>query len=234
MIVHPSGSQLLLVTQPDHAALAGTLICAWQSDGLPTSARREAIVLATRAHDDGWEEEDRLPIVDRASGRLLDFINAPADVRQRVWPRSVMRLSETPYSAALVAQHAMSVYRSNRPNPEWVSFFRRMEGLRDSMLASCEALTLEDLRRDYFFIRAGDLMSLMFCNAWTKPEQLDPYEVRLDGHRLHVAPDPFGGREVEFAITARRVPQGPFMTATAAEAFRFAPVETLTGVASGP
>jgi len=207
---------------------------AWQADGLPTAKRRHAILLATRAHDDGWVEEDRLPIVDPASGRLLDFINAPARVRQRVWPCSVTRLSETPYAAALVAQHAMSVYRSNRPNPEWARFFRKLEELRDSMLDSCESLVLEDLTRDYFFVRVGDLMSLIFCNGWTKPEQLDRYELRVNGCRLHVTPDPFGGHEIEFAIEARQIPNDRFDSKTAAEAFRSAPVQTLAGVASGP
>jgi len=205
---------------------------AWQADGLPTAARRDAILLATRAHDDGWAEEDRLPIVDPASGRLLDFINAPSDVRQRVWPSSVTRLSGTPYAAALVAQHAISVYRSSRSNPEWAAFFKALEHLRNSMLAACESLDLEDLIEDYFFVRAGDLMSLIFCNGWTRPERLDRYELRLKGRRLHVKPDPFGGREVEFAITARQIANDRYTPRTAADAWRSAPSQMLAGVAS--
>lgn len=233
MIVRPSGRRLLLITQPDHAALAGTFMRAWQADGLPTAKDRDAILLAIQAHDDGWAEEDHRPMVDTGSGRILDFINAPTIVKQRVWPSSVERLSDRPYAAALVAQHAITVYRSNRPDPEWASFFRTLEGLRDGMLASCRSLTLDDLARDYFFVRAGDLMSLVFCHAWTTSEPLDGYELRLEGPRLRITPDPFGGREVEFAIQARQIAGDRFTPETAAEAFRTAPIQTLAGVASG-
>ena len=66
---------------------------AWEADGLPTAKRRDAILLATRAHDDGWTKEDRLPIVDPASGRLLDFIHADESLTELVpkeyWQRRV-------------------------------------------------------------------------------------------------------------------------------------------------
>jgi hypothetical protein len=229
VIVRPDGEHLLLITQPDHAALAARLMAAWQRDGLPTSPRRDVILLATAEHDNGWREDDAAPIVDRESGRVIDFMHAPDDVRQRIWPRGVARLAASPYAAALVAEHAIEIYRPNRVHPEWTAFFAEMERIRDAQLRRAAPLTLADLARDYFFVRMGDLLSLTFCCGWLEDRRHGEYDIHWTGARLTVHPDPFDGREVDVAVPARRFPRDRPVT----EAFAGAPVTTLRAVASG-
>ena len=241
MIVRLDGSFQLLITQPDHAALAGRVMREWRAGGLLQSPRRASILLAVEEHDNGWREADAAPLVD-AAGRVLDFVGAPDDVRRPVWPRGVERLAATPYAAALVAQHALHVYRRYRENPEWAPFFAGMEACRDRHLKrspgkEAAAPTLEDLLRDYFFVRIGDLLSLTFCNGWTSVQSDDSgsgYAIRLEGTRLAVTPDPFDGRDVPLEVTARELPGRPFQSAAEArEAFARAPEVLLQGVASG-
>ena len=69
VIVRHDGDDLLLVTQPDHAALSGRIMAAWKGDGLPAHPIRETVLLATREHDNGWLELDDRPGRDAASGR---------------------------------------------------------------------------------------------------------------------------------------------------------------------
>ena len=206
----------------------------WHADGLPGSPQRDAILLATRAHDDGWYGPDDKPIVDPDTGRVLDFVHAPAEVRQALWPRSVARLSATPYAAALVAEHALQVYHSDRDDSGWRTFFAHMKTLRDDYLGRAEGVDAADLARDYAFLRMGDLLSLMFCGRWLQPQDQDGYTLQLEGDRLMVAPDPFDGREVPLSVTARVFPNHLFQTAADAGcAFERAEVVTLTGVAVG-
>lgn len=234
MILRTHQDQRLLVTQPDHAALSGVIMARWTADGFPAHPRRDTILLATREHDAGWAEVDAAPIVDAASGRLLDFVEAPDDVRQGVWPRSVERLSADPYAAALVAQHALHVYRENRSRPAWQPFFDRIEALRSRYLAAASPLTLDDLIRDYFFVRMGDLVSLFAVNNWPGPRVESGYTIRIDGLRVTVSPDPFGGAPVPFTIRGRLMPAGPYAAASdAAAAFRSAPRLALDAVALG-
>jgi len=206
----------------------------WRRDDLPTSPLRGVILEATRDHDNGWIEPDRTPIVDPATGRLLDFINAPEPVRQGIWPRGAERLRNTPYAAALVAEHALGVYEHYRDRPAWADFFASMEEVRDASLAAAAPRTLADLRRDYFFLRMGDLASLAFCNAWREPQKLARYELRLEGRELRFAPDPFAGARVPMSVTARRLPNRPYTSsADAAAAFAAAPAVEIAGVACG-
>lgn len=232
MIVRSQEPDLLLITQPDHAALAAQLMQRWVSDDFPSSIRRAVILHAVEQHDNGWLEPDRSPAVDPATGRLLDFVTAPAELRRGVWPRGVERLADTPYAAALVAQHAIHVYSRYRQAAEWQPFFDDLQTRRNRHLErSGETETL--LLADYFFLRIADLMSLVFCNAWTDEQRHGSHVIRLEGDRLRVQPDPFGGRTIPIEIAARRLPNRPFRSADdARRAFEDAPAVTVRGAAS--
>jgi transposase InsO family protein len=234
LIVRTNPDHLLLITQPDHAALSAAIMTRWCRDGLPGHPRRESLLLATREHDAGWAEVDVAPIVDPSSGQLLDFVHAPDLVRQEVWPRSIKRLAHAPYAAALVAQHALHVYRDNRPDPAWARFFSRLEDLRAEQLRHAAPLTLDELIADYFFVRMGDLVSLFFANNWPGPRREGDYSIQVIGARVVVTPDPFGGETVALSLPARRLSARAYHSmADAAAALAAAPAVTLNAVAAG-
>jgi hypothetical protein len=236
MIIRPAESSRVLITQPDHAALAARIMQHWRSEGFPESDRRSLILLAIEEHDNGWREPDARPIVDETTGRILDFVSAPDATRRGVWPRGVERLAATPYVAALVAQHALYIYRRYRTEPAWAPFFADMEATRDRHLQRAAPRTRADLSADYFFVRLGDLASLTFCNAWSEPQTDESgYVVRVDRDRLIVTPDPFRGRALSIEIDGREFPERSFHSAAdAASTFAAARRVTVRGTASGP
>lgn len=234
VIVRARDNHLLLVTQPDHAVLAETIMGAWKADALTRAPHRAIVLYAIRRHDDGWIEEDRQPLIDEKSGRVLDFMDVPDEVRYRLWPRGVASVSAFPYAAALVAQHAIHLHERHRTSPSWQEFFVKMEQARDQHLAGSAPLDAGNLQRDYVFLRMGDLMSLIFCNGWRERHHQETYDARFDGVRLRIDPDPFGGREVPLAVPARQLPNRRFHDRRdLSAAFAAAPIVTLRGVASG-
>jgi hypothetical protein len=234
MIIRRQGTTSFLITQPDHAQLAATIMERWQANGLPDSSRRAEILLAVKEHDNGWREVDAAPVVDPNSGEILDFMNLPDDERRGVWPRGVQRLAETPYSAALVAQHAVHIYRRYRDHAAWMPFFIEMESLRDDFLRQEHSATFDELLLDYRFLRIGDLASLTFCNGWSEAPEETGLAVTLDNEHLAISPDPFAGERLSIAINARRLPATRFGSGgEAAAAFSDASTVTLTGTVSG-
>lgn len=231
MIIRPAGDVRHLITQSDHAALAGRIMEHWASLGV--AGRRDSILRAVREHDNGWREPDAAPSVDPATGAILDFIGIATAVKQGVWRRCLDGVSDAPWTAALVAQHAISVYDRFRGDPAWDVFFADMEAARTSFLASA-GLAMESLVRDYVYVRLGDLASLAFCNAWSEPQMLGPWTIRLlDGRNLLVEPNPFV-HDVPIAVDARALPLTPFASdAALAAAMHAAPVVTLTGLVVG-
>lgn len=231
MIVRTSQGSIQLITQPDHAHLARRVMehCV----PLATRPRRDAILHAIAEHDNGWTEEDAAPRANAATGEILDFVNAPADVRQAVWPRGVQRLSGDPWAAALVAQHAITVYDRYRSEGEWAPFFSRMRALRDEMLEASGS-ALDELAPDYAFVRLADLISLVFCTGWTEEQGFGGWTVRASGPNVVVAPDPFDGADIPLEITAKVIPHERYDSDHALRvALSHARVTTLSGVVAG-
>jgi hypothetical protein len=203
MIVRPFGDSLLLISQPDHAHLAGDVMA--RATALAQHPRRDTVLLAVREHDNGWAEPDAEPIIG-PSGDVADFIAAPIAVRQGVWPRAVARLAADPWAAALVAQHAITVYDRFRSDDAWTQFFAGMEKLRNNLLART-TLQLDDLIADYAFVRLGDLISLTFCTGWTTSQHYAEWTVQRDEDTVLVTPDLFGGETISIDIAGTEIPK---------------------------
>ena len=228
MIVRPCGDRLWLITQPDHARLARRVMehCV----PLASRLRRDAILHAIAEHDNGWDEEDAAPRVNPDTGQPFDFVSAPNSVRQGVWPRGVARLAADPWAAALVAQHAITVYDRYLDDSEWTPFFAAMEEARDRMVLA-SGLPLDELMTDYAFVRLADLISLTFCVGWTDEHRFGEWIVRRVDEHVVVAPDAFGGKDIPVEINAREVRRQLFQSdADLRAAVAEANVTTLKGV----
>jgi uncharacterized protein DUF3891 len=234
MIIRPDGDSLLFITQPDHARLAAELLAQWRDDEFSAHPRRDTLLLAAREHDNGWREPDAAMVFDTARGAGLDFLSAPDEVKQAVWPRGVDRLSEiSPYAAALVAQHALYVLRANRDKPSWRDFFDRVSGRRDSQL-QCSGMSAADLDSDYRFLSIVDLLSLAFCNGWREDEERFACAAWCDGNTLLVKPAMLREAAVPLRVRARRLENRPYASASELRAaFENAPLELLEGQARG-
>ena len=196
--------------------------------------RRHSILLAVEEHDNGWHELDTHPSIDPSTGRVFDFITIPTPAKQAVWPRGVARLApEDGWAAALVAQHALTIYERFQAETEWAEFFAVMTATRDT-LVSQSGRTPAQLTHDYGYVRIGDLLSLVFCNLWQDEQTYDRWQFRLNDHTVTVTPDAFAGRSVPIAVTAREIQDVPYASdAELQAAIRVAPRITLHGVVSG-
>jgi hypothetical protein len=207
VIVRQTGDALQLITQPDHAALSGEIM--QHSVALTEHPRRSSILLAVAEHDNGWAEPDAAPLIDSATGIPFDFVSAPINIRQGVWPRGIARLVYDPWAAALVAQHAIVIFHRYRSDPAWTRFFIEMETTRREMVET-SGLLLPELLADYSFLGLGDLISLTFCNGWTDVQPFDRWSVRLSGSQVLIWPDPFDGTAIPIAIDAKEIPRRAF------------------------
>jgi hypothetical protein len=230
VIVRSGDEALHLIRQPDHAHLAGAIMA--QCRPLHTRPRRPSILRAIAEHDNGWTEEDRTPLFNDTSGGVYDFVTAPLAVRLRVWPRGVDRLTADPWTAALVAQHADTIYDRYHSDPDWSAFFADIRHRRDALVGET-GLTLAELVDDYAFVRLGDLISLAFCTGWPDEHRFDNVTVRLAGTRVVVTPDLFD-TAIPIEITARSIPNARYRSASElAAAFDKASLVTLRGEVGG-
>ncbi len=235
MIIRRSASQLHLITQPAHAALSARIMREWGTDHFPDTRRKASILNAVEQHDCGWVQFDEALVLEPATGRLLDFTEVPDAVKRHSSSRGIAPLASDPYAAALAAQHRLHVFRSHADDPDWIAFFAEMIAIRDSNRRAAHVESLDELLRDYRFVRAGDLASLAFCNEWTDTaEDGCGYSMRYDAATLTINPDPLNGRTIEIDIEARVIGNERFGdSADAQRAVAAAPVITVKGTVRG-
>lgn len=113
MLVSRRHGQLHLVTQPDHAALAGDLVASWGNDRFAPADRPASLLLAARRHDDGWHEIDARPAVYEPEGRPAHFLEVPLPDTVASYGRGVDRIyDEDPYAGVLASRHWAGLYSS--------------------------------------------------------------------------------------------------------------------------
>ena len=230
MIVRPADDALHLITQPAHAALARRIMEQWAAGGLTTHPRRESILHAVEEHDNGWLDVDSIPM-RTADGHVADFMTLPIEARRAVWPRGVHRLGDDAFAAALVAEHSIFIFDRFRADTDWAPFFAA-QGVLRAKHAAAAGVSLEELHRDYAFLRIADLVSLTFCNRWTESQDVFGHQIAGDGGEVVlVTPDPFSGESVSLEIEARVIPNRAYRDdEDLAAAWHTAPTTTLTGV----
>lgn len=208
MIVVPEGDTLLLVTQPDHAHLAGELLALWRAGDLPDHPRRADLLFAVREHDNGWREADAAPRWDPARGLPHDFMTLPRAERIEVWERGPCRFAaERPYAALLIARHALNLFGDRREEEDWDRLLDFLEDFSAGLLAGTGA-TREELEADYPFVDLADLVSLTACTRRSEPAvrhglRIEP---RPGDGELRLEPFPLAGTTT-FRVPCRRIPR---------------------------
>lgn len=112
MIIKKQGQELLLMSQTDHAALAGRLASSWGNKQFEQPALKDAVVLATTRHDDGWSQADARPLYNVDAKRPLHFHEIDAEDHIPLYRRGVLAVADDdPYAGLLVGMHWTGLYR---------------------------------------------------------------------------------------------------------------------------
>lgn len=206
LLPRPDGDLLRLVTQPDHAHLAGEALSLFRLPELTGHPRREALLRAVRLHDNGWRELDAAPPVDPASGLPYGFIELPSVHRLEAWERGTARYAGSdPYAALLAVEHARVLHADRRDREGWRDLLPRLDERRAELLATC-ALGEEELAADYRWLELADTLSLAACAGWSRPAERHGFTVALEP----AAPD-----AADSATLAAEVRLAPFPLAGA-------------------
>lgn len=111
MLVTRRAGNLMLITQPEHARLAGQLARVWGNERFAVPAPREALICAATHHDDGWLELDGLPVYNEDARRPANFVEVPLSRTIGPYGRGVDSVYERdPHAGALVGMHFSGFY----------------------------------------------------------------------------------------------------------------------------
>ena len=113
MLVTRRGGRLALVTQPDHAAIAGTLARHWGNAEFATPLASEALICAAEHHDDGWLELDGRPMFNHQQRRPAHFVELALTDTAVPYARGVESVyARDQHAGVLVSMHFSGFYTS--------------------------------------------------------------------------------------------------------------------------
>ena len=162
----------LLISQVQHARLAGDLARQWPfwSDSLHASLRAE-LLSAIYHHDDGWSEWERQPKLRPADGAPLNFLEMPLQDSLDIWGQSIRQsVCLGPLAAYVVAGHFLHLLDQSTAahQPEacaWSAGFRQQQ---DSWLTQWQTQDVARhppavAREALSWLQRLDALSLWFC-----------------------------------------------------------------------
>jgi len=117
MIRRQVGNEYWLITQDDHARLAGELARHLGNDRI-SSPSSDAAILGITMHDSGWPLHDDAPTLN-ADGQPLDVFESPRQLALKVWEESARRAAaQDDYAGLLVSLHslALCIFATSHPS----------------------------------------------------------------------------------------------------------------------
>ena len=215
MIVRERPDYFLLFKQHEHALIAGEFARRWTDRPRPLAS----VVYAVANHDLAWREPDREVLWNEEKDRPYSFMDYPLDLKLPTQKRGIDFVEDhDPYAGCLCSMHyARFLLYSERP--EEVEF-REGETERQGRLQEGMSETeLENLERNFRFLRLCDGLSLFLClNEPGGEDSPPPYPggFELDGRRygpvweegrtLRLDPNPFSeafGIEIPYRTVGR-------------------------------
>ena len=200
MIVRERTDSFLVFGQHEHALMAGEFARRWRERPVPF----ESTVYATASHDLAWREPDREVLWNEEKDRPYTFMDYPLHLKLPAQKWGIDRVeADDPYAGCLCSMH-YARFLLDAERPEEIEFrdgeFERQRNLEQGMTAE----ELENLERNFHFLRVCDGISLFLClNEPGGGDNPPPYPrgfefegtrfdiVWEDGRTLGLDPNPF-------------------------------------------
>jgi len=221
----------ILVTQYDHAVLAGRIMEHWGNERFSRPEPFEEVLFAVSEHDCGWREWDCSPKINPENDYPANFMEMQSSDQTRIWSRSFESPSEGhPYASALIALHFARFNQKllgRDPSDKHAEYLEGeikrfvSEKLGIGLSGSETGRMPDDVMINLRFVQIGDIISLSLCHGWESMEITDvPLDYKGnsaslvmksgDGFNFMVSPYPFSERLLKFQLSARKLGRKTF------------------------
>ena len=210
-------SEWWLITQPDHAALAGDLATAISVPEIPELDAE--ILQAISLHDKGWAPFDAEDPSPSTSQRPRSFFEVEPAKILLAWSGSIEIAELTsPIGGILVSEHFCRIgraflpsIRGGRPACEMVGRFLEGEAERQRRLFFMQRRSEEEINLLFDVLQFCDLISLYLCCGCQEPIEFpqrfhgQSFRARREGELCRIEPPLFGAR-LSLGVNARKYP----------------------------
>lgn len=247
--------QLICITQPTHAWVAGQLARAWGNERFGSFAPWEEVCLGTEQHDVGWHRWELAPTLNPTTGYPYSFTELPTAVSVDIWTRVkeiVMPLGR--YPALLISLHGTGLFqrytgwqRSAEATELVEQYLTAEEAFQQQLVkvlqtdSHYEPYTSNTaIARNRQLVATWDTLSLMLCMGVHEQKQVEKVPtaigetdltlmpINADPTRITVTPWAFQSDSVTLVFEGRVLKQSFANQETMREALRTANWVTIT------
>ena len=214
----------ILITQYDHAVLAGNLMERWGNETFSPPLPREEVLFSVREHDCGWKEWDSSPKINPENGYPANFMEMESSDQTGIWRESFeSHAEEHPYASALIALHFARFNRKLLTKDPSDVYAKSLEGGIDGFVSDMLGIDVSKrgavppgIKINLRLLQVGDIISLALCHGWESmeiahvPVDYEGNSRRLalksdDGFNFTVSPYPFSGTTLKLRVQARKL-----------------------------
>jgi hypothetical protein len=235
MIVrHQSDGSVVMITQIDHAKLAGLFAAHWGNRRFTRPHPYVSMVRAAQYHDGGWLRYETNPHLDPATGRSPSYQQIPNDAAQLAayqWAIDMLTNIDS-YTGLMVSKHRTGLWQSRygvmtqpparpaRKLTEDINDFIARNEARQHVITA--GLDRHEVAMNYNLLQVWDLLSLYFCSSEVLEEHViepvpsaygnappsSPMRLKpVAAARIAIDPFPFEGTALDIGVVYRRLAQ---------------------------
>ena len=224
MLFRTRGSDVIAISQPMHAWIAGQLLKAWNE------ALSEPVLLAGEQHDLGWLDWELAPSFDETTGRPHLFRDVGASVHAPMWAAGVDRARNAwgAHVALLISRHGGVIYRRftarhrlSEADGDAAQHYLETQAPKERAWATALGFEEDRLARESALIACVDTLSLALCGELKAPLSIEAPRstgtemqslqlVEKPGEMFHfvLSPWPFRGSSLTLEGEGLALPEG--------------------------
>jgi hypothetical protein len=249
MIVrNQSDGSVVMITQNDHAKLAGMFAAHWGNGRFERPRPYIPLVRAAQYHDGGWLRYETNPHLDPATGKSPSYQQVPNDAPQlAAYQWAIDMLTEVDsYTGLLVSKHRTGLWQSRygvitqppagppRKLSDDIEDFIAHNEARQHVITA--GLDRHEVAVNYNLLQVWDLLSLYICsNEQHKDHAIEPVPITyastqsvttmrlkpVSSTRIEVDPFPFDQPAFAIGVVHRHLQPGDLRDADAFRAAYF-------------
>ena len=221
----------ILITQHDHAVLAGSIMANWGNERFSRPKPFDEVLFAVREHDCGWKNWDSSPKINPESGYPANFMEMEPEEQSEIWSGSYKSHSGIhPYASSLIALHFARFNQkilSREPSNEAANNLKReINGfVADNLDTAVSEPKLngihEEVKVNLWIVQIGDIISLSLCHGWDsmkiaeaplnyEGETVDLKLESQDGVNYVISPYPFSKPLISCRVMGKRLDRKSF------------------------
>ncbi|EEF61334.1 DUF3891 family protein [Pedosphaera parvula] len=252
MLLRKEGEDVIAITQPAHAWVAGQLARHWGNNAFGSFEPHEEVSLAAALHDVGFLDWEMAPTLNSKTGLPHTFLELPAQAHLGIWTKSIQQvLKYDRYAALLVSMHFTWLCESQ---PSQVDEDRSLEKKFRGEQEQLQTSIITSLENDYYYgplsgegmiqrnrelVSLWDWLSLLLCMGLQEERVIENVRtaggvthLKLcpkdeSGTRVSVEPWPFQDDSVSLRCEGRQLVQTYSRRGELQEALRAASPVTL-------